>query len=435
MRVRPRPLGDAAARRHRRRPAHPARAPRPGAAADVHAAVEPLHRGHGREPRRPRDRRAVARPHRRAARRSTACASCRCRSTGSRSARACRSAATRSASSSPRGRREPAPLGVMLHHAEMDTEDMTAMDELLDLDQRPWAHPLPVDGGGTRRDVGGVVDVKRAIVTGAAGFIGSHLSERLDRRGLAASSASTPSRRTTTAPTSSRTSPRSRARRASTSSRATSTTSTSRRCSRTRRSSSTWPPSRACASASARASPATRPTTSSPPSACSRPRAAAGCPRVVWASSSSVYGDAAAYPCVEASTPTAPRSPYGVTKRACEDLAAVYGNAGLEHRRPALLHRLRAAPAPRHGDAQALRGAARRRELPAVRRRQPVARLHPRRRRGRRHVPGRVRRRPGPDLQRRRRPRGHARRGHRAARGARRTARPCSTAAPPRRAT
>jgi peptidoglycan/xylan/chitin deacetylase (PgdA/CDA1 family) len=27
---------------------------------------------------------------------------------------------------------EPAPLGVMLHHAEMDTEDMTAMDELLD---------------------------------------------------------------------------------------------------------------------------------------------------------------------------------------------------------------------------------------------------------------------------------------------------------------
>jgi hypothetical protein len=28
---------------------------------------------------------------------------------------------------------EPAPLGVMLHHAEMDTEDLTAMRELLDL--------------------------------------------------------------------------------------------------------------------------------------------------------------------------------------------------------------------------------------------------------------------------------------------------------------
>jgi nucleoside-diphosphate-sugar epimerase len=57
--------------------------------------------------------------------------------------------------------------------------------------------------------------------------------------------------------------------------------------------------------------------------------AAAGCPRVVWASSSSVYGDAAAYPCIEATTPTRPRSPYGVTKRACEDLAAIYRDAGL----------------------------------------------------------------------------------------------------------
>lgn len=51
--------------------------------------------------------------------------------------------------------------------------------------------------------------------------------------------------------------------------------------------------------------------------------------RVVWASSSSVYGDAETYPCVEGVTPTAPRSPYGVTKRACEDLAQVYRNRGL----------------------------------------------------------------------------------------------------------
>ena len=57
--------------------------------------------------------------------------------------------------------------------------------------------------------------------------------------------------------------------------------------------------------------------------------AAAGSPRVVWASSSSVYGDAACYPCVEDETPTAPRSPYGVTKRACEDLAAIYRGQGL----------------------------------------------------------------------------------------------------------
>ena len=57
--------------------------------------------------------------------------------------------------------------------------------------------------------------------------------------------------------------------------------------------------------------------------------AAATCPRVVWASSSSVYGDAATYPTIEDKTPTSPRSPYGVTKRACEDLAAIYASGGL----------------------------------------------------------------------------------------------------------
>lgn len=51
--------------------------------------------------------------------------------------------------------------------------------------------------------------------------------------------------------------------------------------------------------------------------------------RVVWASSSSVYGDAETYPCRESETPTRPRSPYGVTKRACEDLARIYGADGL----------------------------------------------------------------------------------------------------------
>jgi nucleoside-diphosphate-sugar epimerase len=52
--------------------------------------------------------------------------------------------------------------------------------------------------------------------------------------------------------------------------------------------------------------------------------------RIVWASSSSVYGDAAAYPCRERETPTAPRSPYGMTKRACEDLAGIYRQRGVE---------------------------------------------------------------------------------------------------------
>jgi UDP-glucuronate 4-epimerase len=56
---------------------------------------------------------------------------------------------------------------------------------------------------------------------------------------------------------------------------------------------------------------------------------AAGCRRVVYASSSSVYGDAAQYPSQEGH-PTQPRSPYGVTKRTCENLAGVYRDMGLE---------------------------------------------------------------------------------------------------------
>ncbi|MBJ7456936.1 MAG: NAD-dependent epimerase/dehydratase family protein [Thermoleophilia bacterium] len=56
----------------------------------------------------------------------------------------------------------------------------------------------------------------------------------------------------------------------------------------------------------------------------------AGCRRVAYASSSSVYGDAEAYPTVEGLTPRRPRSPYGVTKGMCEDLAAIYGRQGIE---------------------------------------------------------------------------------------------------------
>ena len=55
----------------------------------------------------------------------------------------------------------------------------------------------------------------------------------------------------------------------------------------------------------------------------------AGCRRVVYASSSSVYGEVAQLPSDE-SLPTQPRSPYGVTKRACEHLAGVYRSLGLE---------------------------------------------------------------------------------------------------------
>jgi len=51
--------------------------------------------------------------------------------------------------------------------------------------------------------------------------------------------------------------------------------------------------------------------------------AAAAGVRVVWASSSSVYGDAESYPTREDADPR-PRSPYGITKLACEHLARAY---------------------------------------------------------------------------------------------------------------
>jgi UDP-glucuronate 4-epimerase len=48
--------------------------------------------------------------------------------------------------------------------------------------------------------------------------------------------------------------------------------------------------------------------------------------RVVFASSSSVYGDAETYPTTEDAVPR-PVSPYGVTKLCCEDLAVAYRSA------------------------------------------------------------------------------------------------------------
>ena len=105
-------------------------------------------------------------------------------------------------------------------------------------------------------------------------------------------------------------------------------------------------------------------------------RSRPGAARVVWSSSSSVYGDAETHPCREGSTPTLPRSPYGVTKRACEDLARVYRTHGLA------ITGLRyfTVYGPRQRPDMAMRricdalvsGAA----VPAVRRRLAVAGLH-----------------------------------------------------------
>ena len=53
--------------------------------------------------------------------------------------------------------------------------------------------------------------------------------------------------------------------------------------------------------------------------------------RVVFASSSSIYGDAESYPTVEDARPQ-PQSPYGVTKLTCEQLAVAYADGfGLDY--------------------------------------------------------------------------------------------------------
>ena len=71
--------------------------------------------------------------------------------------------------------------------------------------------------------------------------------------------------------------------------------------------------------------------------------------RVVYASSSSIYGDAESYPTTEDAVPR-PISPYGVTKLCVEHLAYAHrADDGPRRRRRPLLHRLRPAPAARHG--------------------------------------------------------------------------------------
>jgi UDP-glucuronate 4-epimerase len=59
-------------------------------------------------------------------------------------------------------------------------------------------------------------------------------------------------------------------------------------------------------------------------------------PRLVFASSSSVYGDAPSYPTTEESR-TRPLSPYGVTKLAAEQLCQAYAQASLSGMTVAIL--------------------------------------------------------------------------------------------------
>ena len=147
----------------------------------------------------------------------------------------------------------------------------------------------------------------------------------------------------------------------------------------------------------ARTSRSTSGTTSRPPSACwRRPRRAPTLKRLVYASSSSVYGNAERYPTAETARPQ-PVSPYGVTKLAAEHLCSLYAsNFGVPTVVAALLHRLRPRPAHGHG-VHPLRPRRRaRRGHPHLRHRRADPRLHLRRRRRRGEHRCRQRPRPNP---------------------------------------
>ena len=88
-------------------------------------------------------------------------------------------------------------------------------------------------------------------------------------------------------------------------------------------SSSTSPASRACGRRGARTSTTTSGRTSRSPSGCSKRSRPDRVRKLVYASSSSVYGDAECYPTPESIRP-APVSPYGVTKLAAEHLCELY---------------------------------------------------------------------------------------------------------------
>ena len=95
------------------------------------------------------------------------------------------------------------------------------------------------------------------------------------------------------------------------------------RCSPTPPTSSTWPPRPASARAGAATSGSTPSTTSRRRRCCSRRASASRIERLVYASSSSVYGDEAELPMREDALPQ-PLSPYGVTKLAAEQLCYLY---------------------------------------------------------------------------------------------------------------
>ena len=123
----------------------------------------------------------------------------------------------------------------------------------------------------------------------------------------------------------------------------------------------------------------------------------------------------AALPDARETTCPQPFSPYGVTKLAAEHLCGLYAeNWGVSHRVAALLHRVRPAPAPDMSIHRLCEAAIHGTHVPALRRRHADPRVHLRRRhRARQPARRRARRRARHVLQRRGRRRDHAHRADR----------------------
>ena len=195
----------------------------------------------------------------------------------------------------------------------------------------------------------------RALVTGGAGFIGSHLAEAAARRRPPGARRRLPDRLLRRRPEARQPRPGSAA-----GPRCVRRRPAHRRPAPAGRRTATWcstrPPSQACGCRGPTASPAYDSCNILATQRLLEACRGTALSRFVFASSSSVYGDAERYPTREHDLPR-PRSPYGVTKLAGEHLCPLYAvGLGDPDRRAALLHRVRPPPAPRHGLPPAVPG-------------------------------------------------------------------------------